>query len=73
MDNVKKNLIYFLLERILFNLWLYILIYINEKNVHYKIHFVTYYFNIVLKETYWNMLLLMIVIYFLKDIEIKNA
>lgn len=43
------------------------------KNVHYKIHFVTYYFNIVLKETYWNMLLLMIVIYFLKDIEIKNA
>lgn len=73
MDNVKKNLIYFLLERILFNLWLYILIYINEKNVHYKIHFVTYYFNIVLKETHWNMLLLMIVIYFLKDIEIKNA
>lgn len=73
MDNVKKNLIYFLLERILFNLWLYILIYINEKNVHYKIHFVTYYFNIVLKETYWNMLLLMIIIYFLKDIEIKNA
>lgn len=34
--------------------------YINEKNVYYKIHFVAYYFNIVLNETYWNMLLLMI-------------